>query len=36
LRELAAVETIVVRYFPDEPPSDRSRLLLEDLLTDTS
>jgi hypothetical protein len=34
LRDVAAVETIVARYFPDEPLSERSRLLLEDLLTD--
>jgi hypothetical protein len=34
LRDVAAVEVIVARYFPDEPLSERSRLLLEDLLTD--
>jgi hypothetical protein len=34
LRDVAAVEAIVARYFPDEPLSERSRLLLEDLLTD--
>lgn len=36
LRDVAAVETIVARYFPDEPLSERSRLLLEDLLADPS
>jgi hypothetical protein len=35
LRTLAAVEDIVARYFPDEPLSARSRLLLEDLLADS-
>ena len=34
LRDLAAVEAVVARYFPDEPLGDRSRLLLEDLLAD--
>jgi hypothetical protein len=34
LRDVSAVETIVARYFPDEPLSERSRLLLEDLLAD--
>jgi hypothetical protein len=36
LRDVATVETIVARYFPDEPLSERSRLLLEDLLADPS
>lgn len=36
LRSVIAVEDIVARYFPDEPLSDRSRLLLEDLLADTA
>jgi len=36
LRDVAAVEAIVARYFPDEPLSERSRLLLEDLLADPS
>jgi len=34
LRDVAVVETTVARYFPDEPLSEHSRLLLEDLLTD--
>lgn len=34
VRTVAAVEDIVARYFPDEPLSDRSRLLLEDLLSE--
>jgi hypothetical protein len=36
LRTVCAVEEIVARYFPDEPLSDRSRLLLEDLLADSA
>jgi hypothetical protein len=32
LRDVATVESIVARYFPHEPFSERSRLLLEDLL----
>jgi hypothetical protein len=36
LRTVRAVEEIVARYFPDEPLSDRSRLLLEDLLDDAA
>lgn len=35
LRNIAAVEESVLRYFPDEPLSERSRLLLEDILSDT-
>lgn len=34
LRDVAAVEAVVARYFPDQPLGDRSRLLLEDLLAD--
>ena len=34
LRSAAAVEAIVARYFPDEPLSGRSRMLLEDLLAE--
>lgn len=33
LREMHAVTDIVARYFPDEPLSERSRLLLEDILS---
>lgn len=33
LREVDAVTEIVARYFPDEPLSERSRLLLEDILS---
>jgi len=33
LRTPAVVEALVARYFPDEPLSDRSRQLLEDLLS---
>jgi hypothetical protein len=36
LRDVATVEAIVARYFPDEQLSERSRLLLEDLLTDAT
>ncbi len=32
LRTLTQVEEVVARYFPDEPLSNRSRMLLEDLL----
>jgi hypothetical protein len=32
LSSLGEVEDVVRRYFPDEPISDRSRLLVEDLL----
>ena len=31
LRSVASVVAIVARYFPDEPLSDRSRLLIDDL-----
>lgn len=34
LHTLAAVMEIVVRLFPDEPLSDRSRQLVEDLLAE--
>jgi hypothetical protein len=34
LREVHTVTDIVARYFPDEPLSERSRLLLEDILAD--
>lgn len=34
VRDVASAEAIVARYFPDEPLSARSRLLLEDLLAD--
>ncbi len=33
LEDVAAVERLVARFFPDEPLSERSRMLLEDLLT---
>lgn len=33
LREVGAITDIVARYFPDEPLSERSRLLLEDILS---
>ena len=36
LRDIATVEATVARYFPDEPLSQRSRLLLEDLLDDSA
>lgn len=36
LSDLAAVEDVVARYFPDEPLSQRSQMLLEDLLRDRS
>lgn len=34
LRDVAAVEAVVDRYFPDEPLSDRSRALIEDLVAE--
>jgi len=34
LHEVHTVTDIVARYFPDEPLSERSRLLLEDILAD--
>jgi hypothetical protein len=36
VRDVATVESIVARYFPDEPLSKRSRLLLEDILAETA
>lgn len=33
LREVCTITDIVARYFPDEPLSERSRLLLEDILS---
>ena len=35
VRSVAAVVAIVTKYFPDEPLSSRSRLLLEDLFRST-
>ncbi len=32
LREIAEIEAVVARFFPDEPLEDRSRRLVEDLL----